>query len=243
MKKILIKLFILSLLIILSIISVITFSGYSMYKSAIKEEEISKKIGDLINDEDYTTLENIADIYKDAIIATEDHRFYNHHGIDFLAVGRAIFRNVKNNDLIEGGSTITQQLAKNLYFTQNKEITRKVAEAFMARKLEKLFDKNKILELYINKSYYGDGYYNIKSASKGYFNKLPSELNRYEATLLAGLPNAPSVYSPTVNFELASQRHKQVLTYMVKYGYINERDKEEILSQTEEYRLYFKNKK
>ena len=152
---------------------------------------------------------------------------------------RAMARNIKYKELLEGGSTITQQLAKNTYFTQSKELTRKVAEGFMAISYEKKLEKDEILELYINTSYFGNGYYDIKEASLGYFGKLPKEINDYEATMLAGVPNAPSVYAPTVNFKLASERQTQVLNKMVEYGYITDDKKNEILSMTEQYREHF----
>ena len=112
----------------------------------------------------------------------------------------------------------------------------------MAISYEKKLEKDEILELYINTSYFGNGYYDIKEASLGYFGKLPNDINDYEATMLAGVPNAPSVYAPTVNFKLASERQTQVLNKMVEYGYITDDKKNEILSMTEQYREYFLNK-
>ena len=133
--------------------------------------------------------------------------------------------------MIEGGSTITQQVAKNIYFTQEKKLVRKIAEIFMAFDLENELTKDEIFELYVNTSYFGDGYYNIKEASNGYFDKEPIEINDYEATLLAGIPNAPSVYAPTKNPDLARQRQEQVLDKMVKYEFITESEKQEILNE------------
>ena len=124
--------------------------------------------------------------------------------------------------MIEGGSTITQQLAKNLYFTQEKKFTRKVAEVFVARDIEKLCDKETIFELYVNSIYFGSGYYSVYEAAEGYYGKKPCDLNDYEATMLAGIPNAPSVYSPDVNPTLAEERRQQVLECMVENGYIEE---------------------
>ena len=119
---------------------------------------------------------------------------------------------------VEGGSTITQQLAKNMYFTQEKKITRKIAEVFMSYEIEKNYSKDEILELYVNTIYYGNNYYNIKSASLGYFDKLPKDLNSSECTMLAGIPNAPSLYNPKASPKLAKQRQKQVIQKMIKYG-------------------------
>ena len=132
----------------------------------------------------------------------------------------ALFSNIKTKSLGMGGSTITQQLAKNMYFSQKKEFTRKVAELFVALDLEKKLTKDEILELYVNIIYFGDGYYGIENASEGYYSKKANELTLEEAIMLAGLPAAPSVYSPTVNKDLANQRYKQVESAMKKYGYL-----------------------
>lgn len=242
MKKIILRLIIIVLLCVIALAVVFLGAGYSMYSKAIKNESIDDKISEIKSNENYTKIDDVSEMYKNAVVAVEDHRFYSHCGIDIWAIMRAMARNVKYKELLEGGSTITQQLAKNTYFTQNKEITRKVAEGFMALSYEKKLEKDEILELYINTSYFGDGYYDIKEASLGYFGKLPNEVNDYEATMLAGVPNAPSVYAPTVNFKLASERQTQVLNKMVEYGYIADEKKNEILSMTEKYREYFKNK-
>lgn len=242
MRKVVLKLILLIVVVIAVVVSVFVGIGYSMYDSAIKDVPLDVKIAEIQEDNNYTKVDDMVDIYKDAVIAVEDHRFYMHKGVDFIAVSRAVYRNIVSGQLIEGGSTITQQLAKNTYFTQSKEITRKVAEFFMCKKYENDCSKDLIFELYVNTSYFGDGYYNVKEASQGYFGKLPSELNSYEATMLAGVPNAPSVYAPTVNFDLASQRQRQVLEKMVQYDYIDGKQMDEILSRTEEYREYFKNK-
>ena len=117
-----------------------------------------------------------------------------------------------------------------LYFTQEQRFTRKIAELFVAFDLEKNYSKEDILELYCNMIYYGDGYYGLKEASLGYFNKSPNEITLAEASLLAGLPNAPSAYSPTKNPKLAQKRHSIVLTQMVKYEYISEEQKQEIVN-------------
>lgn len=117
---------------------------------------------------------------------------------------------------VEGGSTISQQLMKNEYFTQEKKLERKFAEIFAAWELEREYSKKEIFELYVNTIYFGSGYYGIHDAAEGYFGKEPSELTEYEAIMLAGLPNAPSAYSPDTNPELARQRMKQVLEKMVE---------------------------
>ena len=134
---------------------------------------------------------------------------------------------VKNKELQEGGSTITQQVAKNVIFSQDKSWVRKVGEIFASYDLEKNYSKKEIFELYVNTAYFGDGYYGIYDASYGYYNKSPKDLNLDEASMLAGVPNAPSVYAPTVNPNLAKKRQYHVLNKMNEYGYIT---KEEALS-------------
>ena len=134
-------------------------------------------------------------------------------------------------ELKEGGSTITQQLAKNIYFTQEKSALRKIAEIFMAYEIERNCNKDTVLELYLNTSYFGNGYYCVYDASKGYFGKEPKDINRNEASMLAGIPNAPSAYAPNKHLDLALQRQEQVLEKMIKYKFINEDDKKAILQE------------
>ena len=141
-----------------------------------------------------------------------------------------VLKDIQTFSLAEGGSTITQQLAKNTYFTQRKEFTRKVAEVLTAFEYEKVCSKEEIFELYVNTIYFGDGYYCISDAAKGYFDKEVEDMDLYECTLLAGIPNAPSVYSPTKNPELARQRQAQVLSKMVKYKYLTQEEANELLN-------------
>lgn len=208
-----------------------TMKGWNLYRAALEDCSIEEKVASIQNEASYTPLSDLPQIYKDAVLAAEDHRFYSHGGVDPIALARAIWNNVRTFSLREGGSTITQQLAKNIYFTQSREITRKIAEMFMAWKLEKELEKDEILELYINCIYYGSGYYCVYDAAQGYFDKEPWELSNYECTLLAGLPNAPSVYDPTVNPELAEQRRQQVLEKMVRHGYLTEAEVKEIQNE------------
>ena len=170
----------------------------------------------------YTTIDELPQTYIDAVLSVEGKRFYDHFGVDPIAVGRAFFNDVKAGAYVEGGSTITQQLAKNQYFTQDKKIVRKVAEMFMAFKIESELDKDTIFELYVNSIFFGNGYYCVADASNGYFGKVPSEMNFDECTLLAGVPNAPTNYNPTASPELARQRQKQVIEKMKKAGYLEE---------------------
>lgn len=212
---------------------VLTVNGYCVYKDALKEMPLPEKVASIQEKENYAKIEEMPKRYKEAVISVEDHRFYEHGGIDFIALGRALFNDIKAMKYVEGGSTITQQLAKNIYFTQEKKITRKIAEAFMAIKIESEYEKDEILELYLNTSYFGDGYYTVKEASKGYFGKELNEMTDYEAILLAGIPNAPSVYAPTKNPELAKQRQKQVMAKMIKYKTLTQEEADKILAEYE----------
>lgn len=230
MKKIL-KILLSILLIFLIFSSIFIFNGYKMYKEALTETSITEKIKDIKSNDNYTSIEELPKNYINAVISAEDHRFYKHNGIDIISIGRALYHDIKNKNFNEGGSTITQQLAKNIYFTQEKKLIRKIAEIFMAFKLESELEKDEILELYVNTSYFGNGYYCIKDASKGYFNKDPKEMNDYESTLLAGLPNAPSIYGN--NNQLARERQQQILNLMIEYEYLTETDKEIILTLEE----------
>lgn len=206
--------------------------GYNMYREAVGVLSLDDKVASIQAKEGYTELEDLPDTYVEAVVSVEDHRFYSHFGLDPIAIGRAIVNDIKAGRYVEGGSTITQQLAKNLYFSQEKKMTRKAAEVFLALELEKNYSKDEILELYVNSIYFGDGYYNIGEASRGYFGKAPSEMNEYESTLLAGVPNAPSKYAPSKNPELAERRQQQVLRRMEACGYFTEEEAKTVAAQT-----------
>ena len=227
--KVIKRLIIFVILVVLFMCGMLTYKGYSLYKEKLEEISVNDKVKELRSDENYVTIDELPKFYLNAVIATEDHRFYTHGALDPIAIARAIWTNIKSFELKEGGSTITQQVAKNVYFTQEKTALRKIAEIFMAFEIERNCDKDTILEIYVNTSYFGDGYYGIKEAANGYYDKEPIEINEYESSMMAGVPNAPSVYAPTKNLDLASQRQRQVLDKMVRYEYITESEKDEIL--------------
>jgi membrane peptidoglycan carboxypeptidase len=230
--KLIKKLFLILLIALVIVSAVILKKGHDLFEEALEETSIKDKIVEIKeNTENYTTYDELPQKYIDAVISVEDRRFFYHSGIDLISIGRAIAKDITTLKLAEGGSTITQQLAKNTYFNQKKEFTRKIAEIFMANEFEKECSKEEIFELYVNTIYYGDGYYSIKDASRGYFDKEPSEMNMFEMTLLAGIPNAPSVYSPSVNPELSKERHSKVLNKMVSYGYITKEEADSIMSE------------
>lgn len=202
--------------------------GYQAYKQAIANIPIEEKIEAIRSMENYTKLSDVPKIYKDAVIAVEDHRYYRHGAFSFVSIARAVRNNIKIGKAAEGGSTITQQVAKNLYFEMDKSLTRKFAELFLAVELEKMYSKDEILEIYLNSIYYGSGYYNIYDASMGYYGVEPKDLTDFQATELAGVPNAPSVYSPDNNSPLTAQRQQQVLGCMVEYGYLTQKEADTI---------------
>ena len=172
--------------------------------------------------EHYVTIDEMPDSLLDAIVAVEDSRFYSHHGFDPEAIARATLVNLQYGRIEEGASTITQQLAKNLFLSDEQSLDRKLEEALLSLDLEMHYSKDEILELYLNTIYFGSGFYGIHEASVGYFGREPHELNLPETSMLAGIPNAPSVYSPYVDFMLAKKRQIVVLDAMVRTGCISE---------------------
>ena len=215
---------------------IFVYEGYEMYEAAVTATPIEEKVKQIKeNTKNYSEIEDVPEIYKNALVAVEDKRFYKHNGVDIISIGRAIVTDIKEKAFVEGGSTITQQLAKNTYFTQEKKITRKIAEVFAAIEFEEVLSKDEILELYINTCYYGDGYYSIADAALGYFDKEVKNMNTYECTLLVGIPNAPSIYSPTKNPELSKERHKQVLNKMKAEGYLSEEEIDKIIKEEYDY--------
>lgn len=165
---------------------------------------------------------------QNAFIAVEDNRFYEHIGIDFRGIMRAVWANISGRTISEGGSTITQQLAKNAYLTQDRTLKRKVQEIFLALQLERQYTKDEILELYLNQIYFGQGAYGVQAAAKTYFNKNVEELDLNECAMLAGIPKSPNYYSPFNNLQAAQERKATVLDQMVKYGYLSQREANDV---------------
>ena len=231
MFKFIKKLLLFISIIITLIVTFITYKGYTMYKTVTTKESIIEKVKKIKEYDNYISINDVPDTYKNATIAIEDHRFYSHHGIDIITTFRSFIVNIKNKELSNGGSTITQQVARNFYFTQEKSFIRKIAELFVAIEIENNYSKDDILEMYLNIIYFGDGYTGLKQASYGYFRVAPAKLSLYEQTLLAGVPNAPSVYSPAVNLDLAKKRQEKVLDAMVKYKYLSKKEADDIKNE------------
>ncbi|WP_425059842.1 Biosynthetic peptidoglycan transglycosylase [Sporomusa carbonis] len=169
----------------------------------------------------YVQLSDIPPTMQQAIIAVEDNRFYQHMGFDIEGILRAALVNLQTGAFVEGGSTITQQLVKNLFLSHDQTLGRKLEEIILAIDVELRYSKEEILEMYLNTIYFGSGAYGISEASAVYFGKPPFNLTLAECAMLAGLPNAPSRISPYVDFAAAKQRQAIVLTAMTRHGYIS----------------------
>lgn len=202
--------------------------GYGMYRDCVEQASIEERVEEIRGNKHFTEYSELPEFYVKAVLSVEDRRFMAHCGIDPMAVCRALWIDLKEWSFEEGGSTLTQQLAKNLLFTQEKTLERKAAEVFAAFAIESKYSKEEIFELYVNTIYFGSGYYGIYDASMGYFGKEPSQLADYEAAVLAGVPNAPSAYSPDVDSGLAAQRTDQVLRSMVRNHFLTQKKMDEL---------------
>jgi penicillin-binding protein 1A len=171
---------------------------------------------------DSLPVEELPEHVVNAVLATEDRRFYEHFGIDFVGLARALAQNVRANQVVQGGSTLTQQLAKNLFLTNERTVERKIKEAFLALWLEMNLTKREILQLYLDRAYMGGGTFGIAAAADFYFDKPITDVNVGEAAMLAGLFKAPARYAPHINLPAARERANTVLSAMVEAGYMTE---------------------
>ncbi|MDY5883524.1 MAG: PBP1A family penicillin-binding protein [Roseburia sp.] len=220
-------------------------STEATFKSA-QTSSVYDANGDLITklrgskDVYYVNSEDIPADVKAAIISIEDKKFYRHHGVDYKAIVRAFVAMVKNREVTQGGSTITMQLARNIYLSTEQTWQRKVEEIFIALEMERVYSKDKILEYYLNNIYFGNGYYGIQAASRGYFNKDVQDLDLSQIAYLCGIPNNPTMYNPLTHLDKGVGRRNRILKNMLEDGKIsqvryNEAVSEEIvLDQPEE---------
>ena len=216
MIKILIKLtFIIAVIFLLN--------SFHVYSNAIKKIPLADKVSEIMSSDNYVNIQNISEHLKEYIVNIEDKRFYSHKGIDIISITGSLISNIKAGYYKYGGSTITQQLAKNMYFSSDKNLTRKIAEMFLAFKLEREYSKDEILEMYLNVIYFGNGYQGIEEASRGYFGVSAYDLNEYQSSLLVGIPQAPSVYNLNdKNNKTMLRRYEDVLKILVKNGIIDQ---------------------
>ncbi|MBT2700159.1 PBP1A family penicillin-binding protein [Bacillus sp. ISL-40] len=182
-------------------------------------EDVASKVS--ANKNEGVSIKQVPDSMKNAIIAIEDHRFYQHKGVDLIGTSRALIRDLKAGGMVEGGSTITQQLTKNTLLTSQKTLNRKMEEVFLALQIEREYSKPEILQMYLNQIYFGNGAWGIKTAASKYFAKEVKDLSISESALLAGLIKAPSALNPYEHMEKATERRNLVLTQMRKQGYIS----------------------
>ncbi|MDR0454720.1 MAG: PBP1A family penicillin-binding protein [Deferribacteraceae bacterium] len=212
--------------------SVEEITRYRMSQPSMLYDETGAVIAELGNERRYPIPISKMPVYlQQAVIATEDARFYEHSGVDFLGIFRAMLTNVKSGRFAEGGSTLTQQLVKNIFFTKEKKLIRKYKEAVLAYRLDKYLTKDDILEFYLNYVNFGRGGYGVQAAAVNYFGKNAADLNLTECALLAGIPKAPGIYAPHLNLDRSQQRRNHVLLRMYENGYINE---DEYLKSIEE---------
>ena len=181
---------------------------------------------------DYVPIGRISPNLRNAIVAIEDRRFYEHWGFDMTGMARAALVNIQHGRIEEGASTITQQLVKNLFLANEQTFTRKAQELLLALDIESTYTKDEILEMYLNVVYYGAGFYGVNAASEGYYGKSPAALDLPEASMLAGIPNAPSELSPFTNFIAAKKRQAIVLDTMEAQGLIDARTAEDAKMQS-----------
>ena len=232
MKKILKRVLILVLIGSIAIIGFFTYKGYIRYRNAISKVPIALKVSEYTTKEDYAQYDQIDKDFVNAVVAIEDKRFFTRKGLDFIAFTRALLTNIISGKLVEGGSTISQQIAKNFYFQDiNRSITGKIAEVFVMIDLENVYSKEEIFALYVNMNYYGDGYWGITQAAKGYYHTSQNDLTVGQAAILAGIPNAPAVYQLSTGHDLAYQRATKVLKKMLENYYITEAEYEAALKE------------
>ena len=192
---------------------------------------IRRAVSARLNPSDYVPIGRISPDLKEAIVAIEDRRFYDHRGFDMTGMARATLVNIQHGHIEEGASTITQQLVKNLFLANEQTFTRKGQELLLALAIENAYTKDEILEMYMNVVYYGSGFYGVNAASEGYYGKAPAALDLPEASMLAGVPNAPSELSPFTNFIAAKKRQAIVLDAMEAQGLIDARTAEDAKMQ------------
>lgn len=197
MKKLLFKMIIILLVIITGFCGYYGYLGYQIYQDKIQEQSLSERVNQLKSKEDYVTLDQISPIYKEAVLESEDRRFYQHGPVDYYGLARAMFINITTFSFKEGGSTITQQLAKNLCLSFKKDLSRKFAEVFIAKDLEDYYSKDEILEMYLNITYLGEGNYGIQAASQYYYHIDAIDLNKQQCDILVKTLKRPSVYNPS----------------------------------------------
>lgn len=218
------------MLVLIAIGSIVTI-GFVRYQTLISEAPLETVVENIRDNPNFVSLKEMDEDFINAILAVEDPTFYSHDGVVLSNIMEAIFTNLREKDLVMGGSTITQQLSKNIYLDQKKTFQRKIAELFFVHDIESQYSKSEILELYLNVIYFGDGYYGIKEACNGYFNVEPKDLTIAQATLLAGLPQAPAIYQLSDGMQFAKKRQLVVLQAMEEQNLLSNKQSTMIYNQ------------
>lgn len=215
------------------IVSDISEETFKSAQTTLAYDDSGNVITKLRDEKDsyYISFDTIPENVKDAFVATEDKSFYKHNGVDITGVGRAFVNLIKNGKISGGGSTITQQLARNVFLTHEKSFERKVKEIFISVLLEKNHSKDEILEYYINSIYFANGSYGIEAASRKYFGKSSTELTLGETAFLCAIPNNPTLYNPLTNYDNTIKRQARILGYMLEDGYITQEEYDSALEE------------
>lgn len=192
---------------------------------------VEETVNSLRSDPDWVSLQKIPGHTRKALLAIEDHDFYKHGALDITGIARAAFVNLRAGEVQQGGSTLTQQMVKNVFLSSEQTIARKAEEAVLATWVERKYSKDEVLEMYFNTTYFGAGAYGIRNASKKYFGKEPSQLTLPESAMLAAMPYAPSALNPYENPVGCAKRVRLVLKEMLKYGYIGNTEYDAAISK------------
>ena len=201
-------------------LGVFVLGCWELHKAAVTQLTPTALYAQMSQEEGFVEYGELPQFYVNAVTAIEDRNFFTHGGVEVSSLARALLRNIKAGSFAEGGSTITMQTAKNLYYTQEKSITRKVTEIFTAFDLEHELSKEQIFALYVNTIYFGCGYYGIGAAAQGYYGVTPAELTEEQCAVLAGVPKSPNAFSPANHPEAAESRAQAVLAAMEECGYV-----------------------
>lgn len=232
MKKMFKRLFGILLLCLLCVTATLFGQGYVRYKREIQAKPMEEAVAAYTDDPDYVSFEQIDEDFVNAVIAVEDKRYFTRKGYDIIALCRALYHNFLARGMVEGGSTITEQIAKNLYMDGYVTgLEEKTAEIIIMLELEKVFSKEDLFALYANMNYYGDGYWGLKDAAKGYYDADCTDLSLAQAAILAGIPNAPSLYQLSTGYEGARKRQEWVLLTMCNNGFITEAEADQAMEE------------
>ena len=212
-------------------VCVIFGRGYLFYTKLIENESIEEKVSEIENSNTFVPYEYLPKTLVNATVSIEDHRFFEHKGIDYIGLARAFTSWFVPGMVESGGSTITQQVAKNMYTMFDSSLDRKAVEFFVANALEQKYSKEEIFSIYVNIINYGDNHMGISEAASGYFQKSVWELNENECTLLAGIPQSPANYQLSTHYEEAKQRQLLVLQSMVENKYLMDEEVNQILQK------------